>query len=90
MNNKELIHLKVNGVIYRPQKAGVKDNKFSIGNYPVCEIKKLFFGFWMIKYFDKRLQFEMQIGYYFGMEDKPNSKIIVHSRNVEEIKYYIK
>jgi hypothetical protein len=82
----ELEHIKVNGVYYRPQKAGVKDKHNKWVNYPVCTIKKLWFGFWQIDYYCEIIAWEK--GYIqAGEENYPNKRIILSPLHIQEISY---
>ena len=72
------------GDIFYPQKAGIKDETKNFTNYPVCIIKKLFFGTFQIDYFDR---FYCKNGYSFGDEDFPNTRIILYPNGIEEIRY---
>ena len=83
--------LKINGEYYRPTDKGVQNpEKYSGFYYPVCYIKKLLFGFWRVDYFDQYYPPIKERDVY-GLENQfPNVRIIVHSKNVEEIKYRFK
>jgi len=86
MKTKGLIHIKANGVYYKPQIPGVEtDNLF--GFYHVCTIKKKLFGRWQIDYYDEDYQFLYRGGYCVGDENKPNQKLILYPSGIEEIKY---
>ena len=83
----KLKYIKANGEYYLPQEAGVQDpNKNEGYHYPVCIIKKLLFGRWQIDYYDEYAQFYEKGGYRFGDEDKPNTRLILYPRGLEEIK----
>jgi hypothetical protein len=78
----KLDYIKANGRRYRPQEAGVpKPNTFC--NYPVCKIKKLLFGRWMVEYYDP---YDCG-GYSFGDEDTPNKRVVLYPAGIEEIRW---
>ena len=79
----KLEHIKINGKIYSPMPAGVQNHKCRDGiYYPVCKIKKLIFGLWQVDYYD--------IYYDCNDNQTPNTRIIVHSSKVDEVKYRLK
>ena len=82
----KLISIKTKYDVFFPQEAGVKDESKRFGNYPICKIKKLFFGIWVIDYFDEN-SISREKGYSFGDENKPNTRIILYPSVIEEIKY---
>jgi hypothetical protein len=78
----KLDYIKADGRRYRPQEAGVKMPK-SYRNYPVCKIKKLLLGRWMVEYYD---DYDCD-GYSFGDEDTPNKRVILYPAGIEEIRW---
>lgn len=85
----KLKYIKANGVFYRPQEPGVRNENKACGNYHVCLIKKLPFGRWRIDYYDEHVQFYEKGGYCFGDENKPNQRLILYPNGIEEISYII-
>jgi hypothetical protein len=83
----KLEYIKADGTYYRPQEPGVKDETKISSNYPVCLIKKLFFGRWQIDYYDKDTQWREKGCYSIGDEDKPNVRLIVYPLGIEEIRW---
>lgn len=89
MHIYKLQYIKANGKYYRPQESGIQDTSKAEVNFPVCLIKKLWFGRWQIDYFDEITQIYDKGGYSFGDEDKPNQRVILYPSGIEEIKYSI-
>lgn len=80
-------HIKANGKYYRPQKAGIQDPEKIEGYcYPVCYIKKLWFGRWRIDYHDG---WDLDYTKGVGMNNKHliTTRIILYPSGIEEIKY---
>jgi hypothetical protein len=83
----KLDYIKANGNYYSPQVAGIRDENKTIGNYPVCLIKKLIFGKWQIDYYSERIQWKEKGHETFGDEDIPNTRLIVYPSGIEEIRW---
>lgn len=83
----ELEYIKVDGIYYRPQEPGIKDESKNYSNLPICLIKKLFFGRWQIDYYNEDIQFNVLGGYSMGDEDKTNTRLIVYPSGIEKIRY---
>lgn len=84
----KLDYIKANGKKYYPREAYVQDPNLIEGcYYPVCFIKKLFFGRWQIDYYDDYVQYEINGGYSMRDECKPNARIILYPSGIEEVKW---
>lgn len=84
----EIDYIKTKDEVYKPQKKGIKDESKRIGNYPVCYIKKLSFGRYQIDYYCSMHQvYVLKKGVCFGDEDKPNKRIILYPKAIEEISF---
>lgn len=81
----KLEYIKAGGRIYIPQEAGIPKPGTSC-NYPVCKIKKLLFGLWMVEYYEP---YNNRCGYSFGDEDKPNRRVILYPAGIEQIRWTI-
>lgn len=82
----KLEYIKANGMYYIPQEAGVKNPNTWDSNYPVCIIKKLWFGRWQIDYYD----FLNTPAFVSDRdENKPNTRIVLYPNGIEEIKWLL-
>ena len=80
-------HIKANGRYYRPQEPGVQQpNKIEGCCYPVCYIKKLWFGRWQIDYNDS-MDEDWSEGVPMVSEDRITTRVILYTPGIEEIKY---
>jgi len=80
----KLEYIKANGIYWRPQEAGVQDPKMIEGAcFPVCYIKKRWFGIWQIDYYDNFIYA------YKSQSDnqKPVSKLLLYPNGIEEIRF---
>jgi len=83
----EIAHIKANGNYYRPQEAGVQNPGLIKGCcYPVCYIKKLWFGRWQIDYHSS-YDVDYNKGVPFHSEHIITTRIILYPSGIEEIKY---
>ncbi len=84
----KLQYIKANGEYYKPQEAGKQHPEMIEGVcYPVCYIKKLWFGRWQVDYYDE-LNAHYEKGYSRWNENqKPSHRLILYPSVIEEIKY---
>ena len=80
-------YIKANGRYYKPQVAGVRDKNKNFSNYPVCIIKKLFFGRWRIDFYCENTLWSTKGCYSPHDEDTVNKRIILYPSGIEEISY---
>lgn len=86
---KVLLSIKVNGETFHPQEPGIQHPLRSKGHFlPVCIIRKLPFGFWLIDYHDESFGAHRRFKYSTIEEENfPNTRIIASPFFVEFVKY---
>lgn len=84
----EILHIKTkDGIIYKPQEVGIKDESKVFKNFPVCNIKKLSKGKFQVDYFDEDFQWENKKCLSTNDGDTPNVRLVLYPSGIEEIKY---
>ncbi len=75
-------HIQADGKRFYPQESGVQDiDKVKGCFYPVCFIKKLWFGRWQIDYHEDFM-------YGYSQDNQiPNARLILFPGGIEQIKF---